>query len=101
MIFNDRNESPSFFRSYVDENEMKTDLCSQRQKDSLRAVDFSNDCQTAHKVAGRLTPNIDFEVTIFYNSKYLEMIQVWRLEILGVGVFLRELLPVPYRVRQF
>jgi len=43
----------------------------QRQKDSTGSVDLS-DVQVVHKFARRVTPDLDFKVTVFFNVKYLE-----------------------------
>jgi len=43
----------------------------QRQKGTSRSVGFS-DVQIVHKLAGWVTPNLDFKVIIFFNVKYLE-----------------------------
>jgi len=43
----------------------------QRQKDCSGSVEFS-DVQIVHKFAGRVTTNLHFKVTIFFNIKYLE-----------------------------
>jgi len=46
-------------------------LCVQVEKDSHRSVYF-NGVQIVHKFARRVTLNLDFKVTVFFNVKHLE-----------------------------
>jgi len=50
---------------------MKIDPYYQWQKDSSGFVDFSH-VQIVHKFAGRVTPNLEFKVTIFFQISCLE-----------------------------
>ena len=50
---------------------MKTDVYYQWQNDSSESVDFS-DVQIMGKFAGRVMPNLDFNVAVFFDVSYLE-----------------------------
>jgi len=50
---------------------MEIEPYNRQQKDSPNSVDFSN-VQIMHKLAGWVIPNIDVQVTVFFNVNYLK-----------------------------